>query len=235
MRKYDSSQPILYTHVPKCAGSSVVRVLRKWFAEEYHKLNQDETQDILLPRVATRDDQGCWLGNVKCIHGHFNHGRGYGLPYYYPEVNQYFTILRDPFDVTVSMYFFAKGRSSEGRFWYRGEPVDLRDQFPNVDSYVNTYPYWFFDHLPQGITLENYRQRLASRFVYMGVFEDLQTSINNLGKIFGKESAVLPHINVSKYDESVPEHLREKFYHDYPLLKRVYDFAVENYQTIETD
>ena len=234
MRKYDPTQPILYTHIPKCAGSSVVRVLRKWFASEYHKLNQDESQDIVLPRVTTRDEQGRWLANVKCIHGHFNHGRGYGLPYFYPEVNQYFTILRDPFDVTVSMYFFAKGRSSEGRFWYRGNPVDLRKQFPNVDTYVNTYPYWFFDHLPRDITLENCRQRLADRFVYIGVFEDLQTSIDNLGKIFGKSAADLPHINVSKYDESVPEHLREKFYHDYPLLKRIYDFAVETYQSTET-
>ena len=64
----------------------------------------------------------------------------------------------------------------------------------------------------------------------MGVFEDLQTSIDYLGTIFGKERAELPHINESKYDEPVPEHLREKFYHDYPLLKRIYDFAVENYR-----
>ena len=105
MRKYDPSQPILYTHIPKCAGSSVIRVLRQWFREEYHKLNQDESQDIVLPHVTTRDEQGRWLANVKCIHGHFNHGRGYGLPYFYPEINQYFTILRDPFDYGVDVLF----------------------------------------------------------------------------------------------------------------------------------
>ena len=235
MRQYDPAKPILYTHIPKCAGSSVVRLLRIWFGNEYHKLNQDETQDIVLPRVETRDAQGNWLPKVKCIHGHFNHGRGYGLPYFYPEIDQYFTILRDPFDVTVSMYFFAKGRSREGRFWFRGEPVDLRHQFPSVESYVNTYPYWLFDHIPQDITLQNYEAKLHDRFVYIGVFEDLQTTIDNLGKILGKESAVLPHINVSKYDEMVPEHLRKKFYHDYPLLKRIYDFALENYQTIKRE
>jgi hypothetical protein len=235
MRKYDPSKPILYTHIPKCAGSSVVRLLRLWFGDQYHKLNQDETQDIILPRVETRDEQGDWLPNVKCIHGHFNHGRGYGLPYFYPELDQYFTVLRDPFDVTVSMYFFAKGRSKEGRFWFRGQPVDLRVQFPNVESYVNTYPYWLFDHLPQDITLANYEEKLREKFVYIGVFEDLQTTIDHLGKIFDKETAELPLVNVSEYDETVPEHLREKFYHDYPLLKRIYDFALENYQTVEVD
>lgn len=232
MRSYDPTQPLVYTHIPKCAGSSVVRLLRQWFGPEYHKLNQDETKDIVLPRVETQDEHGEWLPNVKCIHGHFNHGRGYGLPYFYPELSQYFTILRDPFDVTVSMYFFAKGRSREGRFWFRGEPVDLRDEFPSVEAYVNTYPYWLFNHLPQDITLSNYEEKLNKFFVYMGVFEDLQTTIDNLGKVLGKKSAHLPHINVSQYDEPVPEHLRAKFYHDYPLLKRVYDFAVANYQNV---
>ena len=69
----------------------------------------------------------------------------------------------------------------------------------------------------------------------MGVLEDLLTSINNLGRVFGKESADLPRINVSRYDENVPEQLRDQFYNDYPLLKRIYDFAVENWGTFETD
>jgi hypothetical protein len=235
MKKYDPNKPIIYTHIPKCAGTSVVRLLRQWFGNDYHKLNQDETKDIILPRVETRDADGNWLQNVKCIHGHFNHGRGYGLPYFYPELDQYFTILRDPFDLTVSMYFFAKGRSVEGQFWFRGKPVDIREQFPTVESYVSSYPYWLFSHLPQDITLDNYEEKLRQRFVYIGVFEDLQTSINNLAKILGKPGWELPHMNVSRYDESVPEFLRERFYHDYPLLKRVYDFALANYRRDETE
>ena len=230
LRPYDPQQPVVYTHIPKCAGTSVVRLLRDWFGKYYHKLNQDETRDIVLPRVETKDDRGCWLKNVKCVHGHFDHGRGYGLPYYYPEIEQYFTILRDPFDLIVSMYFFAKGRSKRGQFWFRGEPVDLRDQFPNVTSYVRTYPYWLFNHLPQDITLTNYVQKLEQRFVYIGIFEDLQTSIDNLGLVLGKPQTQLPKFNVSTYDETVPESLREQFYHDYPLLHQVYQFALERYR-----
>ncbi|MEM9942353.1 MAG: sulfotransferase family 2 domain-containing protein [Planctomycetota bacterium] len=230
MKRYDPSQPLIYTHIPKCAGSSVVRLLREWFDSEYYKLNQDERRDIVLPRVVPTDRKGRWLPNVKCIHGHFNHGRGYGLPYFYPEINQYFTILRDPFDLAVSMYFFAKGKSKAGKFWFRGESVDINDQFPNVESYVNSYPYWLFDHLPQDVTLDNYEERIRSKFIYIGVFEDLETSINNLAKLLGKPQTVLPRFNVSRYDENIPDHLREKFYADYPLLKKVYDLAVDTYQ-----
>jgi hypothetical protein len=230
MRQYDPSKPLIYTHIPKCAGSSVVRLLRHWFGDQYHKLNQDERRDIILPRVETQDAKGNWLENVRCIHGHFNHGRGYGLPYFYPELDQYFSILRDPFDLAVSMYFFAKGRSRAGRFWFRGEAVDISKQFPNVESYVNSYPYWLFDHLPQDVTLENYEEKIRSRFIYIGIFEDLQTTIDNLGRVLGKASASLPHVNVSTYDEPIPERLREGFYADYPLLKKVYDLAVDTYR-----
>ena len=230
MKQYDPSKPLIYTHIPKCAGSSVVRLLRSWFGDQYHKLNQDEYRDIVLPRVETRDAKGKWLPDVKCIHGHFNHGRGYGLPYFYPELDQYFTIVRDPFDLAVSMYFFAKGKSLAGDFWFRGKSVNLNDQFPDVESYVKSYPYWIFDHLPQDVTIENYEQKLSSQFVYMGVFEDMPTSIENLGKILGMPASTLPRFNVSTYDEKVPEELREQFYADYPLLKKVYDFAAKNYQ-----
>jgi hypothetical protein len=231
MPTYDPTRPILYTHIPKCAGTSVVRLLRDWFAKGYHKLNQDETRDIVLPRVPCQDSKGRWLENVKCIHGHFNHGRGYGLPYFYPEIDQYFTILRDPFDLVCSMYFFAKGRSAKGQFWFRGHPVDIREQFPNVESYVRNYPYWLFNHLPQDITLETYREKLDAKFVYIGIFEDLQTSIDNLAKVLGKPNTQLPRMNVSKYDENIPEYLRGQFYRDYPLLEKVYAYALEHYRT----
>ncbi len=229
MKIYNPNEPLLYTHIPKCAGTSVVRLLKDWFGNTYHKLNQDETQDILLPKVETQDAAGNWLPNVRCIHGHFNHGRGYGLPYYYPEVNQYFTILRDPFDLTVSMYFFAKGRSAEGKFWYRGNPVDFSAQFASVEEYVRSYPYWLFHHLPQDITLDNYEQKLKSKFIYIGLFEDMQGTISTLAKILKKPDRNLPQLNVSTYDEKVPNFLRESFYADFPLLLRIYTFAQENY------
>ena len=60
--------------------------------------------------------------------------------------------------------------------------------------------------------------------------EDLQTTIDNLAKVLGMESATLPHFNVSNYDETIPENLREKFYEDYPLLKKVYDLALKTYK-----
>jgi hypothetical protein len=130
------------------------------------------------------------------------------------------------------MYFFAKGRSAQGKFWYRGELVDFSSQFPNVERYVRSYPYWLFNHLPQDLTLDNYEEYLEQRFVYIGIIEDLQTSVANLGTILGKPYLELPQLNTSNYDEKVPQTLREQFYYEYPLLRRLYDYALRNYRRV---
>ena len=166
---------------------------------------------------------------MKCIHGHFDNGRGYGLPYFYPEITQYFTVLRDPFDIAVSMFFFCKKRSAEGKFWYRGRQENILDKYPTVEYYLKEAPYWIYNHLPQDITLQNYEQRLSERFFYIGIQEDLDLSIRRLAKILGKPYVELERFNESEYDEPIPHWLREKFYEDYPLLKHVYDFSVSRY------
>lgn len=233
-KTYESTQPVIFTHIPKCAGSSFIRLLRQWFGKEYLKLNQDERQDILLPRMELKDRNGHWLQGVKCVHGHFDHGRRYGLPYYYPDVPQYFTIFRDPFDIVVSMYFFCKGKSKEGKYWYRGKQVNILDEYPTLESYLADYPYWLFNHLPQDITLSNYRKKIKHRFIYIGIQEDLPGSIRRLAEILDKPYIDLPRFNESTYDEFIPGWLREKFYKDYPLLKSIYDLAKENYQGTST-
>ena len=229
MRIYDPQKPILYTHIPKCAGTSMRRVLAEWFGDGFHKVNQEQNSQFGMQKLPTQDDEGNWLPDVRCIQSHFHHGHGFGLPYFYPEIDQYITILRDPFDLMVSMYFFIKGRSRKGKFWFRGRPVDISERYPNIDSYLSTYPYWMFSHLPQNLTLANYRQQLESLFVYIGVYEDLQTSIDQLAIVLDQPTMQLPVSNASKYDENVPNHLREQFYRDYPLPKKIYDFALENY------
>jgi len=229
MRTYDPNEPILYTHIPKCAGSSMRKVLSEWFGDGYHKVNQKQDSQYGMQKLPTQDADGNWLPDVRCIHSHFHHGHGFGLPYFYPEITQYITIMRDPFELMVSMYFFIKGQSKQGQFWYRGRPIDITEKFPNIESYLRSYPYWMFSHLPQNLTLANYREKLASQFVYIGIFEDLQKSVDRLASILEQPTVSLPVSNASDYDESVPEELREQFYFDYPLPKKIYDFAVENY------
>ena len=48
---------------------------------------------------------------------------------------------------------------------------------------------------------------------------------------FSKKTTMdMPKKNVSSYDEPVPERLREKFYYDFPLLIKIYQFVKTRYR-----
>jgi len=228
--EYDPRQPLIFTHVPKCAGTSIVRVLRHWFRGHYYHTFTEDRLGLPMTRIPTRDPTGNWNRDVHCIHAHFDHRRGYGLPYFYPEIKQYVTIFRDPFDIVVSMYFFAKGKAKAGAFFHEGKQIDFCQLYPNLEAYVHSHPVWLYDHLPQDLTLFRLRQDLKSRFVYIGIFEDMATSIQQLQLKLNKHPIEMPLRNVSKYDEEVPESLRNWFYHNHPLLFEIYQFARDTYR-----
>ncbi len=229
LKPYSSDQPVIFVHVPKCAGTSFIGLLRRWFGETYHHPHQDESRDVLLPKAEVKLKNGEWNPQVKCIHSHFDAGRGYGLPHHYPEVDQYFTVMRDPFDMLVSMYFFVKGRSERGEYRYRGKVIDLREQYPSLESYLKVHHAWVEDHLPEDLTVENCEDYVASRFVYLGRFEALQSSVDRLADILGKPRVVLPKQNESNYSEEIPLHWKEEVYGRYPKARQLHDWSAQTH------
>ena len=142
MRLYDSSQPIIFVHIPKCAGTSFIYLLKQWFREKYRHSYVDEVKGGMLPKLSLKCRNGSWDPNVRCIHAHFDHGRGSGLPYYYPDVSQYVAMIRDPFDIVSSMYFFAKGKNERSEFIDAGKKIDFCSAYPTIEHYINTRPSW---------------------------------------------------------------------------------------------
>ena len=230
MKRYTPDRPAIFLHIPKCAGTSFIGLLRRWYGPTYHHPHQDETRDILLPRVRVKLENGNWDPKVKCIHGHFDRGRGYGLPEHYPEIDQYFTIMRDPFDMVVSMYFFVKGRSQRGEYRYRGKVIDIREQYPDLSSYLKVYHAWVEDHLPTDFTVKNSSSYVDSRFVYLGCFEELQRSVDGLADVLGKPRSTLPKQNVSRYDEEIPTDLKSHVHGLYPRAKCLHEMSEKTYR-----
>src|SRR3954471_2189740 len=102
MKAYDKDKPLISIHVPKCGGTSVLAMLGKWFGTRLYPHYFDEE----LNRMPQRRE---FKGGI-CIHGHFNRRRRTGVRDYYPEADQFITMLRDPFEMVVARYFYAKGQ-----------------------------------------------------------------------------------------------------------------------------
>ncbi|MBW1940370.1 MAG: sulfotransferase family 2 domain-containing protein [Deltaproteobacteria bacterium] len=106
MKKYDSTIPLISIHIPKCAGTSFAEILTAWFGRGFLQHYPDEKNN------KSPKKHNIYIGKHfkprLCIHGHFNNNRGNGVQDYYPNVDQYIMILRDPFEVYLSNYFYVK-------------------------------------------------------------------------------------------------------------------------------
>ncbi len=230
MRSYDPAKPLISIHVPKSAGTTFQLILRQWFGRKLlvHYIKDRPDKKPKKHRITQ------WLGGGQrpgiCIHGHFNKMRGFGIDDYYPSVDQFITILRDPFETALSRYFFAKYRQTKPEIYKR--PDRAADQYDSLEAFLDGARNSLMDFLPDGITLENHRQELQRRFVYMGIAEDMPTSIARLGARLGFAAPPVEHHNASPRDEPIPAGAEERFRQAHALEYAIYDFAREMYQNV---
>lgn len=233
MKTYDRNKPLISIHIPKCAGSSFSAVLKTWFGKGYLPHYHDEQQD--KPPEKHKLRSGFWGRKLKpgiCIHGHFNHERGNGAESYYPEVDQFITILRDPFDLHLSNYFYVKREGKYlGKGAYRSGKVRsvLRNTRTLEDYLGRSKKSFIKSFFPPGITISNYKEILDNQFVYIGIAENIQNSVDILAGLLGFERVIVPCNNASTWDEEVPKGAREEFIDNNQLEMSIYEYALNNF------
>lgn len=235
MRPYDPKLLLIGIHIPKCAGSSMKQVLRRWFGRNIHWHFYDEARN-LPPRPYRPSKFNRLLtqvtGRVTCIYGPFNRQRGFGVEEYYPTAQQFFTVVRDPLKTALSRYFYAKQQGLSRM--HAGIPAPISANYASVDDFIADQlhlPY-LVNYLPGPLTLGNYADVFAARFVYVGIAEDLQTSVDQLAERLGFASVPVPHVNTSKHDETLDPALAADFVAARPLEYAIYHYALEHYRDV---
>lgn len=234
MKKYNPERPLISIHIPKCAGTSFRKVLKSWFGRRLflHYYNEQRNKPPKKYRTYKLFNRKL-LRPGLCIHGHFNGKRGHGAEDYYPELDQYITVLRDPFQVHLSNYFYAKTQG-DNLLW-AGKPSDIVFNNYGIENYLSEKKKSFIlNFLPAGISLNNYRQILEEKFIYVGIAEDLQRSVEQLAIRLGFPPVKTQFQNVSPRKEGIPDGAREEFIRNNPLEMALYEYALENYKGVHT-
>jgi hypothetical protein len=209
-------QEVAFIHVPKCAGSSLKVVFSGWFGKglipHYIHRISGKMPTLLTPEYTNTiaNKFGCC-----CLYGHFNALRGVGVQDNIPHITRFFTILREPFSQFVSEYHykFDRGRTE----------LDF-------EEYLATNQPNYLNHFPHQVSFENYRE-IVDGFEYVGLFEDLKLSMQQLADLLAKVLPVrgLEFRNVGSKSYSDYEWLRAEFEQINHLEVLTYAYAKQKF------
>lgn len=227
MLAYNRNIPLISLHVPKCAGTSFERVLKQWFGRRLflHYYNAETHTAPKKHDIYHRIFRWRYKRDI-CIHGHFRWEYGFGAHDYYPQIEHYITILRDPFEQTVSNYFFQK-KQSEERVVYSGKKMAIEEEYGSLKDYLLNAPSMTLQTLLPEINRDNYADIFEQYFVYVGVVEELQHSVDVLADKLGKARVEIPHINASLRDIELSDEqaVRAEFREKNELSYLLYEYA----------
>lgn len=98
----DETRGLVFVHIPKAAGSTFYEVVKRQYPKGslFHIDGEHILEDIEQLRTMPPGERA----NMRCIFGHMP----LGLHEYLAYPSDYITIMRDPVDRVISLYYYAK-------------------------------------------------------------------------------------------------------------------------------
>ncbi|WP_299880742.1 hypothetical protein [uncultured Cocleimonas sp.] len=220
MKKYDNSKPLILIHVPKTAGISIKEIYKSWFGNRL-LFHYSDGNNTLPPRHSLKENA---RDGSLCVYGHFNRAKKFGVEHYYPEVNQFVTIIREPFEMAVSGYFYVRKTNPNWRDQLNLQKGGLREYLESMHSGLLNF-------FPQEVTNDNYVEIIEAKYVEIGVTEFLSESIARIAEKLNQQYSpeMLKHLNVAKRDLDVPYELKESFMNRHKLEYSVYNYVLNKF------
>jgi hypothetical protein len=222
MLEYNPRRPLIVIHIPKAGGISTKVVFEQWYGDGL----LDHYYDQQRGRMPPRRDLAALHSAARpvVLHGHFNRLRGFGVEDYYPEANQFVTILRDPYELTISLYHHAR---REGHAWKDKSRIPRE----SLEEYLRKAKPNMLNHFPREVTLANYKDLIEEFFIAIGITERLGDSMAWIARKLGKtyDPSMLEHRNRGDGKQRPADDLREIFMENNPLEFAVYHYALERF------
>ena len=215
MKIYNSKAPLISLHIAKAGGSSFKKILQKWFHIGYHSHYRNYKNMVDPPKhIGWR----LYLTNIVpiCIHGHFDEDINHGVYDYYPEAEQFITILRDPFETWVSMYNYILTTQ---------QAKSVSEKYKTIDEFFYTHELNTLNLFPFNFSHDNYQTIIQENFVHIGVMENYQKSIEIIAEKINKKSITVPHENKSKFSQKPTKEAEDFFRNKYKLEFEIYEYA----------
>jgi hypothetical protein len=227
MINYTKKEILISLHIPKCGGSSFDKVLKTWFGFGFHRHYMNHSKMILPKKASFNLTFKEYI--PACIHGHFDKATDtVGVFDYYPEARQFITLYRDPLEIQLSFYAYAKKLISEGAMHWKGKKVtDHSHLGHDIDEHLETNSEykWLTRFIPWKIDENNYKEIIEKNFIHIGITEDLQKSVDIFAEKLNKRTIKVPFENRSGRLDKPSESSIRKFKEKHHLEYLFYNYA----------
>lgn len=212
----DNNFPLVFLHVPKCGGTTISTWLEGVNNNGYNYID-------LYP---IRDLRGIELDNPDktVICGHFLRHQGNAVEDRIFFDANFCTLLRDPFDILVSYYFWSL---REGHEWANNLSInDFLEWASGGDDKIGYFKNPILDALPiwpQGEPIEEY----ISRFSVIRTISQIELFCSELTDLLKVNIGPIITKNRSHITQKIPD-MRDRFRE---ILRRDYELydAVKKY------
>ena len=98
--------------------------------------------------------------------------------------------------------------------------------YGNIDDFFRKRPRSnMLDFMPGGITRENYKEIIETKFVWIGLVENFLVHVGNLAQTLGVSAVTVERLNISKRDEELSSGDRRNFIANNPLEFEIYKYV----------
>ena len=216
MKLYDRTKPLISIHLPKTAGTTFRKnILSEWDCRVLHHYDYHGTNKFTKLPIINLELLDDYQKKPIIVHGHFYKDRC-GISEYYPYIDQYITILREPLKAQISLYYFSF-------------KLDCANPEVSLDKWIkHGKPHGLPRFFPEEITLNNYKDIIESNFIEIGIAEKMEESMYRFAKAldmpFDTEWLTVKE-NVTVYDSSL---LSEDLINEFKQKHEI-DYAIYNY------
>lgn len=161
--KSNTNRLILFIHLPKTAGTTLLEMVTRFYPPENIQLLYEN--DAYVETKLSEDRQG----QIKCVYGHFS----FGLHQYASRPFTYVTMLREPIERSISLYYFKKPEHNQ----------TLRQFFNS--NYLPKYNHQTYLLAGGCYDLKRAKENLQKYFSVVGLTERFVESLFLMKKEFG--------------------------------------------------
>jgi len=224
-------QKIIFLHIPKTAGTSMNTIIWNQYKSStiFHVNSISHGKDMINKLVQTKD-------STNVVVGHYS----FGLHNYLDTNAKYITLLRNPIDRVISIYYYIK-RDTKNKDYKKivGENISLKEFILNDEYFTQVYNSQTkliagvaICALKEKITEQTFitaKENLDKYFLVAGLTERFDETILMMKKELNWSYPVFVKQNITKKSDKkavITEELKQLI-----IERNEYDIKLYNYVT----